>query len=428
MFAARRPEGVGINAILAGFAKIGGRCDHPRRLRSVAGTFVPHQPLRSTRGAASVSKRLLLNVNVAWFFLSHRLAIARAAHAEGFDVHLAADVASDAEAAALRGENLTFHRVRLSRGGLSPARDFGYVAQLARVVRKVRPHLIHNVTAKPIVYGTLVARSLGVPRILNAVSGLGYAFSGGGKRLLASRLVTMAYRVALRHPGVRVIFQNTDDLQVFVNAGILHPDQAVLIRGSGVDLQAFPVTCEPPGPPQVVLPARMLRDKGVVEFAHAARLLRSRGSAARFLLAGMMDEANPAALGPEELQALQRNNGVEWLGHVTDMPGLMSSSHVVCLPSYREGLPKALIEACASGRPIVATDVPGCRDVVTHQVNGLLVRPRDARALAEALQRLLSDPGLRIRMGAAGRRRAESEFDVATVVQATLDEYYRTLD
>jgi glycosyltransferase involved in cell wall biosynthesis len=375
-----------------------------------------------------VSKRLLFNVNVAWFFLSHRLAIARAARAEGFEVHVAGDIGSDADLAALRREDVTFHRVRLSRGGLSPARDLGYAAQLARVVRRVRPDLMHNVTAKPIVYGTLVARALSVPGILNAVSGLGYSFSGGRKRWLVSRLVATAYRFALRRPGVRVIFQNTDDLHAFVNAGIVDSAQAVLIRGSGVDLQAFRQTCEPPGPLRVVLPARMLRDKGVAEFAEAARLLRARGSDATFLLAGMIDESNPAGLSHEELRQLQQDTGVQWLGHVADMPALLGSSHVVCLPSYREGLPKALIEACASGRAIVATDVPGCRDVVTHQVNGLLVRPRDAHALAEALQQLLSDPALRIEMGAAGRRKAETEFDVTAVVRATLQEYRRILD
>ena len=376
----------------------------------------------------AVPKRLLFNVNVVWFFLSHRLAIARAARAEGFDVHVAGDIGSDEEQAALCKEGLTFHRLRLSRGGLLPGRDLGYALRLAGVVRRLRPDLIHNVTAKPMVYGTLVARALGVPGILNAVSGLGYSFSGGRERWLVSQLVTSAYRLAFRRPGIRVIFQNTDDIDAFVHARIVDPSQTVLIRGSGVDLEAFAQTSEPPEPLKVVLPARMLRDKGVIEFAQAASLLRSRGIVAKFLLAGMLDEANPAALSSQELTRLQQDTGVEWLGHVADMPALLSSAHVVCLPSYREGLPKALIEACASGRPIVATDVPGCREVVTDGVNGFMVRPRDAQALAEALQRLLSDPALRRRMGAEGRRRAEMEFDVTAVVRATLDEYRKLLD
>jgi glycosyltransferase involved in cell wall biosynthesis len=375
-----------------------------------------------------VSKRLLLNVNVAWFFLSHRLAVARAARDAGFDVHVTADVGSDEEVAAILEEELTFHRVHLSRGGLLPTRDLSYLAQLTSVMRQVKPDLVHNITAKPIVYGTMVARALGIAGIVNAVSGLGYSFSGGQERWLVSRLLASAYRFALRRPGVRVIFQNTDDIEAFVNARIIDPAQAILIRGSGVDLEAFALSSEPGGRPRVVLPARMLRDKGVVEFARAAELLRSRGIGATFLLAGMLDEANPAGLSQPELRQLQDGTGVEWLGHVADMPALLRSVHVVCLPSYREGLPKALIEACAAGRAIVATDVPGCREVVNHELNGLLVKPRDAGALADALQRLLSDPTLRTKMGMAGRRKAEAEFDVAAVVRATLDVYRKILD
>lgn len=375
-----------------------------------------------------MSTRLLLNVNVAWFFLSHRLAIARAARDAGFDVHVAGDIVSDEEIAAVRHEGLTFHRLRLSRGGLLPGRDLAYLAQLTRLMRRLRPDLVHNITAKPIVYGTLAARALGVRAILNAISGLGYSFSGDRDRWLLSRLVAAAYRVALRSPRILVIFQNGDDLEAFVGARIIDRAQAILIRGSGVDLAQFAPSAEPTGPPRVVLPARMLRDKGVIEFARAAQLLRSRGTEASFLLAGMLDQANPAALSGDELTRLQQQRGVEWLGQVADMPMLLRSVHVVCLPSYREGLPKALIEACAAARPIVATDVPGCREVVDHEVNGLLVRVRDVPALAAALQRLLSDAEMRVRMGAAGRRKAEVEFGVGAVVRATLGVYRKLLD
>ncbi len=375
-----------------------------------------------------MSTRLLLNVNVAWFFLSHRLAIARAARAAGFDVHVAGDILSDEEIAAVRQEGLTFHRLRLSRGGLLPGRDLAYLAQLMRLMRRLRPDLVHNITAKPIVYGTLAARALGVRAILNAVSGLGYSFSGASDRWLLSRVVAAAYRVALRRPGILVIFQNDDDVEAFVGARIIDRAQAILIRGSGVDLAQFAPSAEPAGPPRVLLPARMLRDKGILEFARAAQLLRSQGAGASFLLAGMLDEANPAALSRDALTRLQQESGLQWLGQVADMPALLRSIHVVCLPSYREGFPKALIEACAAGRPIVATDVPGCREVVEHGVNGLLVRVRDVPALADALQRLLSDAEMRVRMGAAGRRKAEAEFGVGAVVRATLEVYRKLLD
>jgi len=238
--------------------------------------------------------------------------------------------------------------------------------------------------------------------------------------------VRSAYRLALSDKRTRVIFQNPDDIREFVEAGVVAPGQVCLIGGSGVDLELFFPCPEPPGVPQVVLPARMLRDKGVIEFAEAARVLRSQGIAARFLLAGMRDEENPASLETRELRRLERETGVEWLGHVADMPALYRSASVVCLPSYREGLPKVLIEACAAGRPIVTTDVPGCRQVVTEGVNGLLSRPRDVASLAAALGALLRDPDMRSRLGAAGRRRAETEFDVRLIVRATL-ELYREL-
>jgi glycosyltransferase involved in cell wall biosynthesis len=377
---------------------------------------------------STAGKRLLLNVNVAWFLISHRLPILRAARDAGYDVHVAASISSEDETLMLRKEGVTLHRLTLGRGSLNPLKDLGYLAQLLAIIRKVEPDIVHNITVKPIVYGSIAARALGVRGIVNAVSGLGYAFTGGaGSRRLLSFLVRSAYRLALRHPAIRVIFQNPDDMSAFIEARVISAEQAVLIRGSGVDLESFQASEEPSGIPRVVLPARMLRDKGVVEFATAAKLLLSRGHAATFVLAGMIDEANPASLQQAELAELSRETGVEWLGHVRDVPALYRSAHVICLPSYREGLPKALIEACAASRPIVTTDVTGCREVVTDGVNGLLVKVRDAEALAAGLQRLLGDADLRVRLGAAGRQRAVVEFDVRAVVRATLDLYKEML-
>ena len=330
--------------------------------------------------------------------------------------------------AAITREALVFHRIRISRGGMSPLRDVGYLAQIGSVIRAVRPDLLHNITVKPIVYGTIAARGLGVPRIVNAISGLGYAFCGGRSRQLLSGLVRAAYRASLGHHDIRVIFQNKDDVETFVNARIIDPAQAVLIRGSGIDLDAFSYSTEPWGTPRVVLPARMLRDKGIIEFAQAARWLRSQGCNAVFLLAGRTDKGNPASLWERDLLRLQLDTGVQWLGHVGGMPALLRDAHVVCLPSYREGLPKALMEACAVGRPIVTTDVPGCREAVANETNGLLVKPRNVEMLRDALGRLLSDPALRARMGVAGRRKAETEFDINTTVRATLELYLSMLD
>lgn len=375
---------------------------------------------------SATPKRLLINVNVAWFFVSHRLAIARGALAAGYEVHLTSDVESSDEAEAIIREGVIFHRVPLHRGSFNPLSDLRYVAHLACIVRRVKPDVMHNVSFKPIIYGSLIARCMGLRRIVNAISGLGYSFSGGDTRRLVSMLARSAYRLALRDQRARVIFQNPDDVREFVQAGVVTPAQVRVIRGSGVDLETFSASSEQSDLPQVVFPARLLRDKGVVEFARAAQLLRSQGVAARFLLAGRRDDKNPASLGAHELRRLEQETGIEWLGHVKDMPALYRSASVVCLPSYREGLPKALLEACAAGRAIVTTDVPGCREVVTDGLNGLLVKARDVASLAEALARLLRDPELRARLGAAGRRRAESEFDLRLIVRATL-ELYREL-
>jgi glycosyltransferase involved in cell wall biosynthesis len=371
--------------------------------------------------------RLLFNVNIAWFFISHRLEIARAARDKGFEVHVSADLDSPEEAALLEREGFRFHRVRLRRGGLSPAYDLLYFRRLRAIMKSVAPDLVHNVTVKPVIYGTMAARGLGISRIVNAVSGLGYAFTGAESRRLLAHLVKMAYRTALNRPYVRVIFQNADDIETFTAANIIAKRQVVLIKGSGVDLEAYACDPESPGTPVVMLPARMLRDKGVVEFANAAKGLRAQGVAAEFVLAGMTDRANPASLAESDMERLEQDTGVKWLGHVPDMPALYRKSHIVCLPSYREGMPKSLLEACAAGRPIVATDVPGCREVVRHGENGLLVAPRNVAALADGLGQLLADSSLRKRMGAAGRQRAEAEFDVRAVVRATMDVYQSML-
>ena len=371
--------------------------------------------------------KLLIIVNAVSFLISHRFEIACGARDSGFEVHIAADTESSEESAVLRSAGFHFHRIRLRRGGLNPIHDFLYLQQLFTLIRRIRPQIVHNVTVKPVVYGSFAARAAGVPGIVNAVSGLGYAFSGGKSRRLLSELVKGAYRLSLNQRRVRVIFQNEDDIHTFVEAGVIDGGQAVLIKGSGVDLNEFSVEDEVNGEPLVVMPARMLRDKGVMEFTEAAELLRARGSQARFIMAGKIDRGNPAGLREEELTELARRSGAEWVGHVKDMPSLYKKSHIVCLPSYREGFPKSLIEACAAGRAIVTTDVPGCRDVVRHSENGLLVPPRDGGALAAALKVLLDDAALRRKMGLAGRARAEAEFDVRTVVRATLGVYEAAL-
>lgn len=362
--------------------------------------------------------------NVAWFFVSHRLALAKAAKARGYDVHVLSDIERPDEARAIEEAGLHFHRVSVRRGGVNPLVDFSTLLQLTRLLRKCRPAIVHNVTIKPVLYGSLAARWAGAGTIVNAVSGLGYVFTDSSRARGLRAMVHRIYRLALRPRSVRVIFQNRDDRDVFVRNRLVDADKTVLIAGSGVDLDAF-VPSDPP-PDQIVrivLPARMLADKGVNEFVGAALELQARGLAVECLLAGGLDAANPAGLTAQDLQRIEATGAVKWLGHVEDMVTLLRNAHIVCLPSYREGLPKALIEACAMARPIVTTDVAGCRDVVEHGANGLLVPVRDVAALSEALAQLVCDPHLRRQMGQRARDIAVAKFDVKMVIDRTLALY-----
>jgi glycosyltransferase involved in cell wall biosynthesis len=373
-------------------------------------------------------RRLLFVVNVGWFFLSHRLPVARAARDAGFEVHVACDVESAEEVARVEAEGFRFHRLHIRRGSIRPGADLGLLLELQRLYRGLAPYIVHHVTVKPVIYGGLAARLTGVRNVVHAISGLGYAFAQGqGSRVFVRTAILALYRLALRGEHHRVIFQNVTDRDSFLGMRLVRPEACVLIEGSGVDLQRFEPGPESDGTVTVLLPARILRDKGVAEFAEAAARLRADGVAARFAVAGRLDPANPAALSADEFAQLCDRTGIEWLGHVDDMPALLREVHVVCLPSYREGLSKTLIEAAAAGRALVASDVPGCREVVRHGENGWTVPARDPVALAAALRSLIEDRELRERFGRAGRRLAEASWDVREVERRTLD-VYRSFD
>lgn len=373
-----------------------------------------------------MSERLLFVVNDAAFFLSHRLPIALAARAAGYDVHVATP--DGAAARRVEAHGFPWHGYPLERSGRHPVREMASVWSLAALYRRVRPDLVHHVTPKPVLYGTLAARACGVRAVVNAISGMGHVFAAPGRGMSVLRAgVGAGYALALRHPRMRVIFQNVDARDEFVRRRWIRAEEAVLIRGAGVDVAQFaPTPRDGRAVPLAVLPARMLRTKGVVEFAEAARRLRAEGVQARFALVGDPDPANPASVSEPLLREWEREGVVEYWGRREDMPAVLAEADVVCLPSYLEGLPKSLLEGAAAGLPLVTTDVPGCREVVRPEVDGLLVPPRDAASLARALRRLLEDAGLRARMGAAARARVESEFGLAQVVSAHLD-LYRSL-
>jgi glycosyltransferase involved in cell wall biosynthesis len=367
---------------------------------------------------------MLYVVTEDWYFWSHRLEIARAARAAGFDVAVATRVA--AHGPRIEGEGFTLYPLRLRRSSMNPLRELAAVAELRTLYSRVLPTVVHHVALKPVLYGSFAARISRVPAVVNAMTGMGFVFtSDRAKARLLRPAVVAAFRMALRRS--HIILQNDDDRDVLVGAGAATANQVSIIRGSGVDISRFVPTPEPDGPLVVVLPARMLWDKGVGEYVAAARLLRTEGLIARFLLVGERDAENPSAVPEAQLQTWHAEGVVEWLGRRDDMPRVFQQAHVVCLPSYREGLPKALLEAAASSRAIVTTDVPGCRDVVHDGDNGLLVPRGDSVALAAALRRLLQEPDTRRRMGAAGRQRAEAEFASSRITEESLAVYRRAM-
>lgn len=365
----------------------------------------------------SAGRCLLFVVNNPAFFMSHRVPVALAAQKAGYDVHVATmDGPAVAEIQAL---GMTHHAIPMTRSGKHPLQELGTLLALVRLFRRLRPDVVHLVTIKPVLYGGIAARLARVPGMVAAISGLGFVFlSNSLKMRLVRAVVARLYRIALGHPNSRVIFQNANDRDLLKSLGAVREEQVVIIRGAGVDLDAFRPTPEPPAPPVVVtMVARLLRDKGVQEFVQAARLLRDRGVPVTMQLVGGLDAGNPASATQADVDAWQQDGCVQALGERSDVAALYAAAHIAVLPSYREGLPKSLIEAAACARAVVTTDVPGCRDAIEPNVTGLLVPVRDAAALADAIARLAEDTALRQAMGAAGRALAEREFDINQVAR-----------
>ncbi len=369
---------------------------------------------------------LMYVVNVDWFFVSHRLPIALAAQRSGYQVHVATGVTD--RRAELERHGLVVHPLPLDRGATGLVNAWRLLVSIWRVLRAVRPDLVHLVTIKPVLFGGLAARLLGIRSMVVAVSGLGHVFvARGAWAALRRAFIVGWYRVVFRSADVVVIFQNADDRDQLAGLADLALERTVLIRGSGVDLDHYVPQPMAPGVPVVMLAARLLGDKGVREFVQAGIVLAGQGCAVRFVLVGDLDPANPASLTQAELDTWSGERAVECWGHRSDMPQVLAQARLVVLPSYREGLPKVLLEAAACGRAVVTTDVPGCRDAIEPGVTGVLVPARDATALAHAIRALLADEPRCRAMGAAGRTLAEREFDVRQVVARHLEVYGRSL-
>lgn len=366
-------------------------------------------------------RKIIIVVNRDAFFLSHRLPLARALSERGDEVVVVAEDTGFGFKIQQMGPR--FMPLPIDRGGQNPIRELNTLRFLYRLYRQEKPDLVHHVTAKPIFYGTLAARLSGNIPTVNAIAGLGSSLHLDKRRhTFQQHIVRALYRTALSHPKSRSIFMNADHRKVFEDLRLLKdPASSVLIRGSGVEIDRFDVA-KTSESLSVMFFSRLLRDKGIQEFVDAAHLLKLEFPHVRWIIVGATDPGNPSSVSEQDVESWKKG-GFEIWGYREDVPQVLRSAHIVVLPTYGEGLPKALLEASAAGCAIVATDVPGCRDCIVNGVTGYLVPPRNAQALLNPLRHLLADENLRREMGRRGREHVGREFHVNRVVQSTLDLY-----
>ena len=373
----------------------------------------------------AVSMKVLIVANSDWGMYNFRLPLAAALLAHGVEVVLLCP--EGPYSARMRKAG---HRVldwHLRRRSLGPIAEAGALLHLVRLYRKERPDAVHHFTVKPNIYGTLAASWAGVPHIVNTWTGLGFVFSQTG-RARAIRVILIPIMKWIGHlRRVWTVFQIQRDLQTFIDRRLVRSERAVVIAGTGVDVSRYsPIESAPSEAPIVLMASRLLWEKGVGEFVQAATLLRDRGVATRLWLAGAPDPGNPGSLTSDEMERLEQEGAVTLLGHRSDMPDLLRQASVFVLPTYyNEGVPLSLLEAAATGLPLVATDIEGCQIVVHHCVNGFIVPRRDSEALAEAIAVLAADPELRLQMGRAGREIAVNDFDQDGTVKQYLNVYRR---
>jgi glycosyltransferase involved in cell wall biosynthesis len=368
--------------------------------------------------------RIVIGASLAASLINFRGELIRELLADGAEVHVTApDFESDSDSSQTLSEwGVTVHQVAMSRTGMNPWRDMLSLAAYRRLFRKLRPDAYLGYTAKPVIYGVLAAWLVGVPRRVAMITGLGYGFQGDSRRAFLRAVVSNLYRAALRR-ATNVIFQNPDDLRTFQSLALLSPhSKTSVVNGSGVDLAKFKPHPLPEGPLIFLMIARLLGDKGVREYVSAARLIAQEHSGVRFLLVGPRDPG-PDAIPAAELAQWVSEGIVDYLGEQRDVRPFLAACSVYVLPSYREGTPRSVLEAMATGRPVITTDAPGCRQTVEDGVNGFLVEPKSVVAVAEAMRRFIVQPALTARMVDASLAKVRDEFDVRRVnqvIQATI--------
>ena len=365
-------------------------------------------------------------VNEDWAFVSHFFERAVAAKSAGYNVAISAHCGE--KRAELEGAGFTIYPHNISRSGTNPFIEVQNLFAMIKVFRKSKPDIIHLIALKPIVIGAIAAQIYGKAQVVCAPIGMGYLFSSNDRKArLLQPIVRFVLRRLLKFKNTQVIIENAEDCESLVSGNFVKMSNIQVIKGAGVDLSLYKAIPENLETQVVTMFARVLRDKGVLDFVEAAKIVHQEFPNALFQLVGDCDLGNPTSFSEGEVRSWESAGTINWLGYRTDVPALLAASNIVCLPSYREGLPKTLIEACAAQRAIVATDVTGCREVVSHGSNGLLVQVRNHEKLAEAISQLLGDQLQRTAFAKNGRARAENEFASPIVIEQTLAVYKKVL-
>ena len=374
-----------------------------------------------------MASRLLFLVNSSSYFLSHRLGIAIEAKKQGYEVHIASPEDGCEDTFKIKG--LMHHKLPISRTSINIFSEIKAFLNIYFLIKKINPDLLHLITIKPVIYGGIISRLIQIKGVVSAVPGLGYVYISKGIRAKILRFFTnYFYKVSFSKKSLKIIFQNKDDMNKLRLAVGFDPIKSVIIKGSGVDLDEFKRTPLPEGRPVISMIARLQEDKGVIEFARAAQMINERKIEADFWLIGETDSSYPSPILKEDLQEWENKGFLKILGYREDINILIGNSNIIVLPSYREGLPKVLLEAAACGRPVITTDVPGCRAAIEDGKTGLLVPPRDSSSLADKIEYLLGNKELLKKMGNAGRKLAEENFSLDKVVSAHLKIYSSFLD
>lgn len=371
--------------------------------------------------------RIAIVTNHDWFFISHRLPIALAALREGHEVYLLAiDTGRRKE---LEDIGIKFVSISLNPTGKNPVEEMRTLWELRKLYKRIKPDVIHHVTMKVTLLGSLAAKSLGIKAVVNAISGLGFAFTDGRKgflQMIIKAEMFLAYKSRTEH----FILQNPDDLRQMKVLGYVPENNVHLIKGSGVDLKHFAYKMPDIKEKQILLfPARILGDKGVYELIEAMRSIREEiATKVKLLLAGDCSSTNPTVIKEMELKSMLEPGYIEWIGFQKDMTSVYAQSDIVVLPSYREGLPKSLIETCSIGRPIITTDVPGCRECVIEGYNGMIVPVKDPISLAKAILKMVNNRELQLKMGRNSRKMAEQEFSIDNVIERHFEIYRKAVE